>query len=98
MNDKFFKTKLNEIDTMQLKLVANGNYLFKYLPQLSPNKLTKIVTKTNELASNTVTKLQNLMEKQPTNLQFIEMSRRLNSILNLQSELLKFIKDIKKTS
>ena len=96
MNDKFFKSKLNEIDTLQLKLVAKGDYLFQHFSQLSKSKLRKIVIATNELAIKTVDKLQSLMDKEPTNLQFIEMSMRLNTIINLQAELIKFEKYIEK--
>lgn len=96
MNDKFFKSKLNEIDTLQLKLVAKGDYLFQHFGQLSKSKLRKIVIATNELAIKTVDKLQSLMDKEPTNLQFIEMSMRLNTIINLQAELIQFERYIEK--
>lgn len=96
MNDKYFKSQLNEINTLQLKLVAKGNYLFQHFGQLSDGKLRKFVIATNELAIKTVDKLQSLMDKEPTNLQFIEMTTRLNSIINLQTELVKFEQYIKK--
>lgn len=96
MNDKFFKSKLNEIDTLQLKLVAKGDYLFQHFGQLSKSRLRKFVITTNELSLKTVDKLQSLMAKGPTNLQFIEMSMRLNTIINLQAELIQFEKYIEK--
>ena len=96
MNDKFFKSKLNEIDTLQLKLVAKGDYLFQHFSQLSDGKLRKFVIAINDLAIKTVDKLQSLMDKEPTNLQFIEMTTRLNSNINLQTELVKFEQYIKK--
>lgn len=98
MNDKFFKSKLNEIDTLQLRLVAKGDYLFKHIRQLTNKKLIKIVNETNELAKETIEKLQGMMTKEPTNLQFIEMSFRMQTILNLQNELIKFTSNLKKTS
>ena len=98
MNDKFFKAKLNEIDTLQLKLVAKGDYLFKHISQLTNKRLIKIVNETNELAKETIEKLQGMMTKEPTNLQFVEMSFRMQIILNLQNELIKFTSNLKKTS
>lgn len=98
MNDKFFKAKLNEIDTLQLKLVAKGDYLFKHISQLTNKRLIKIVNETNELAKETIEKLQGMMTKEPTNLQFVEMSFRMQTILNLQNELIKFTSNLKKTS
>lgn len=98
MNDKFFKAKLNEIDILQLKLVAKGDYLFKHISQLTNKRLIKIVNETNELAKETIEKLQGMMTKEPTNLQFVEMSFRMQTILNLQNELIKFTSNLKKTS